>query len=282
MYPFRLPEPFDRLARWLEADARRRELVTLALGEPDRRLGGDDDVARELSHLGATPELFPVLWNGGDALHYGLLVHDLELPPMFVSRAPSDSCGPLWLADDARSGIARLLAVTLRDRELDWGESARGGDDLLAECLADTHAAVREISSLLAIAPADDVGDLSEGARSTRPPVPTVPEGWYFDVCNDDVGALAPIETFDPSYTPPDHATLFDLEHEVRTVESFLTRGFPGSALGLARNLFHELRTQPGHGEVGARLMRRSYEALGRDFLAQRIDAYLVDPARHR
>lgn len=276
------PEIFLRLRAFLEAGEGdggedRRTLVERALGIAGLTafLEGrpEPETVRELLYAGHPFEVIPFAWNGGDALVYALLIHDLEAPPAFVSYAPSDDPdGPVWLADDAPSALQHLMAVSLRDVALHaqgeaWAEEAR----------VETAAAVNELSRALDLSVIEPPDDLTEGARSTRFVEFEVPDGWTFEPCNDIVGVLAPTAAFAPELLDPDEdqARPFDEAHELAQANELLARGFPASALAVARNVYLETAYSGSRGVPAARVMQRAYEALGRDFLVRRVDAYV-------
>lgn len=280
------PEIFLRLRAFVlaqqddGADARRR-LVERALGIANLTafLEGRPEPAavRELGYAGHPFEVIPFAWNGGDALVYALLLHDLRASPAFVSYAPSDDPdGPVWLADDAAGALQHLMAVSLRDVGLhapdeEWANEAR----------TETAAAVEELSRALGLAVMEAPADSTEGARSSRFAECEVPEGWTFEPCNDIVGVLAPATAFDPALAEPDEddARVFDEAVELARANDLLARGYPASALAVARNVYVETAYGAERGVPAARVMQRAYRALGREFLADRVDAYAAQHA---
>jgi hypothetical protein len=95
-----------------------------------------------------------------------------------------------------------------------------------------------------------------------------------FEACDDRIGVLAPMVTFDPDLVHPEEKE-FDRRAELELAAEFLHHGFPGSSLAVARNV-SEYMADDDDGVAGAQAMRAAYIALGRDFLAARVYAYLV------
>lgn len=277
-YGFALPEINGRLLDWV-GDERRRHRAERALGGhfADWACGAADEEARELGYNGHPFEVVPLLWAGGDALQYGLLVHAdaAGVTHPMVSYAPGDEPpGPVWLGDDAAQGLANLLAVSLRDTgtTAPWAhftpsevESIRNEN---AECVA-------ELAEALGLTIPSAIDELTEGARSERMAVPTAPAGWRFEDCNDNVGVLAPEEAFDLTLVQPEEVSVFSLEDELSLAASLLAKGAPASALAVARNAYLFTAYDDDHGIAAARAMRDAYEALGRAMLVRRVDDYI-------
>jgi hypothetical protein len=280
----RLPPVIVRLMQWMDGDAKRMRRACDALGASyfaewvnELTLGESaTEHPGELGYHGHPFEVIPLLWQGGDGLQFALLVHAdaAELVHPMVSYAPVDDCGPRWLGDDTASGLANLLAVSIRDcgRTPAW---AHASEAEIAEVRAETHAHVAELAAALGVDIPAAAERLTPGARSDRPAIPRVPEGWLFEECNDDVGVLAPAVAFVPPETATGEVTLFDLEAEMANVGALLARGAPASALAVARNVYRYTAFDTDAGRRGALGMREAYAALGRDMLMQRVDDYL-------
>ncbi len=274
---FELPEILARLIDWMGEDERRAELLERAAGDIDPALSNrfGQTVGKELAYPGHPFEFIPIFWNGGDALQYGLVVHSDGLAHRMASYAPGDDRGPRWLGDDASQGLGHLLAVNRHwaGRTAAW--SAPGVQDLIDEHRRDVAAAVDELAAALSLEVPDELPGLTEGARSDRDVTPDAPAGWTFEECNDDVGVLAPSTAFDPDLVSMDRP--FDRDAELLTVDGLLARGFPASALAVARNVYQFTAFDGDRGAAAARAMQRAYSALGREWLVGRVDAYLDD-----
>lgn len=269
---FELPELVSRLLDWRGDDRERRRIVDMALGGDLDSCLLKGEPAVELSYEGHPFELVPLLWQGGGALQYGLLIHDEGLPAPMASFSPVDEPGPLWLGDDVGEGLANLMAArrSFAGRGPAWEHASA---DVVAREREETEAAVAELAEVLGLTVPEST-QLDPGARSDRAVTPTAPEGWTFEPCNDDVGVLAPTCTFDPTLEEPDD--VYDEEADLALAADLLSRGLPGSSLAVARNVYHFDYTDGERGERGAMAMRQAYEALGRDWLVRRVDAYLA------
>jgi hypothetical protein len=272
IWGFELPDVVVRLLKWLEPDRERRRIVEVCIGDLDAALTPDRSGYSELNYAGQPFEEVPLFWNKGDALRYGLIVHAEGLVHPMSSYAPGDDHGPLWLGDDAAQGIANLLAVN-RDwagRTPAWEFSSEA--EIAAE-RREVAEAVDEVAAVLGLRVPDETPELTEGARSERDVVPTR-EGWTFEECNDDVGVFAPSSTFDPQLDPRAEG-IFDLDADLAQADDLLVRGYPASALAVARNAYHFTAFEADKGTRAARVMQRAYAALGRDWLARRVDVYV-------
>jgi hypothetical protein len=277
---FELPPAIAGLHAFLAAgrgDSRKNTVeYALGIGYPAKWIGKPRSadlspaaVADELGYTAHPFEIVPFAWKGGDALQYAMLVHAAELGPRWpmISYAPSDS-GPRWLGDDARHALANLMGVSLRQarRELTTRDER--------EDLARVVAHIGALGRALHIAPSKSVRNLTEGARSRRPPALVVPKGWRWIPGPRGMGTLAPSALFDPAlgkHVLPDWP---DAGTELARARTELKRGFPGSALAIARNVYAECWDE---GTLAAaEVMREAYAALGRQFLVARVDAYLA------
>lgn len=148
----------------------------------------EDDATPELRYASTPFELVPVSWNGGDGLHYDWVVHAPELDadefPM-VSYAPVDD-GAVWLGDDTAEGLANLLV----GRRRGWQRWEKGRPD---PALDPRWAAI-----VTAIGRTPDLDDprITVGARSDRPCIPRIPDGYRFEPGPDGIGVLAPADRF--------------------------------------------------------------------------------------
>jgi hypothetical protein len=94
------------------------------------------------------------------------------------------------------------------------------------------------------------------------------------------MGVLAPRAAFDPAlkHKADPHA---EPDAALGSALRLLTRGFAGSALAVARNVYTGYSAhEPGVDTAAATVMREAYRALGRPFLAARVDAYLAAQAK--
>jgi hypothetical protein len=221
-------------------------------------------------------EVIPFAWQGGDGLVYALLVHDpAERRLPLVSYAAIDDTGPCWLGDDAAQGLASLMGVALRD-----ADDGLDDPDERATAVEETAAAVRRVSRAIRVAPARDVRAFTMGARTKRTPAPPVPTGWGWVPTARGMGVLAPKSLFDPRGRH-DADIGADPDAALGRALRLLTRGFPASALAVARDVYTGLHAyEPGVDTAAATVMRGAYTALGRPLLAARVDAYLAEQAR--
>lgn len=281
---FELPAAIARLHAFLAADrarswsARRSRTVEQALGinsvakwvgaRPSADLSAAAE-ARELGYTGHPFEIVPFAWQGGDALQYAMIVHAAELAPRcpIVSYAPSDYGGPCWLGDSAQHALANLMGVSIRQARKEF--TLAEDREYLAELLAATHA----LGRALHIAPSKSVRNLTEGARSRRDPKPEVPKGWRWVADRRNMGTLAP-KALRPMLGKHLHPEWPDARTELARARTSLKRGFPASALAIARHVYSDCYDE---GTLAAaEVMREAYDALGRKFLVARADAYLA------
>jgi len=264
-----LPEVLDRLAAYVAT--RGRERAERALGGVDldawlvSRAGdaGDD---RLLSEAAPPFELVP--FGHQSEVYFGLVVHTVEHAPVAASWARGEEA--CWLGDHAEQALAHLLGVAVRDAALHLAD-----DEDAAEVVRDARASAEELAAALEIPIATDLDALSEGARTELPADAPAPEGWIFEPCNDGIGVLAPASAFDPELVAAQDGAVFDLAEELSRADDLLARGFFGSALAEARNTALGVARHPEH-LLAVRRMRAAYDALGRDFLVRRVDAYLA------
>jgi hypothetical protein len=266
---FELPAAIARLHAFMAADrarswyARRSRTVEHALGAGTAKWVGTRDSADlaaaaeadELRYTGHPFEIVPFAWQGADALQYAMLVHAEELAPRgpIVSFAPSDHSGPVWLGDDAGQALANLMGVALRHARTHY--SSR--DD--REYLARSVAAIRTLGRTLHIAPSRRI---------------EVPKGWRWVADRRNMGTLAPKALFDPALGKHVHADWPTAETELARARASLKRGFPASALAIARHVYSDCYDE---GTLAAaEVMREAYAAMGRQFLVARVDAYLA------
>ncbi len=276
-----LADLVEHLQRAPDVEARERSIARAIGGDLAPwiralvgRTGDGRETEWELAYNGHPFEVVPFAWAGGDSLQYAFVVHvdPAFHEPVCVSYAPSDSTGPLWLGDDLRQGLENLAAVACRGRKA-WRSSMSPAaiDEELRERKRDTA----ELLDALGLCEVD-ASELTEGARSNRPAVPAVPAGWTFEECNDDVGVLAPTETFDPDLAPPPDGEVFDLAKELALAGDLVARGFFGSALAIAKNAYLFTAYDEDSGRASALVMRECYRALGRPWLVARVDTYLA------
>jgi hypothetical protein len=286
---FRIPDPIVRLCRWVGSDRKRGERAYNALGISgfaswmydlaEKRAQSAKDDPEELGYGGHPFEVIPVLRQGGDALIFGLLVYD-DLPglvPPMVSYAPSED-GPCWLGDDAASGLANLLAVSVRDagRTPEWAYADRSE---VAEVRRDVRAHAKELARKLGVTIPRRVDRLTNGTRSDVPATTPVPRGYRFEKTRDNVGVLAPAGAFAPQQKGRRQPTPEGAKAQLKVASELLAQGFPASSLAVARDLYRA----EGYGEQGiaaALAMKAAYLALGREFLARRVDVYVAYQTR--
>jgi hypothetical protein len=170
-----------------------------------------------------------------------------------VSYANGDDGGPKWLGDDADQALAHLLGVQLRD----------GGEEAAR--------AVAEVSRAVGIKPAKKVSGFTAGARCPRPPKVEVPKGWRWLATGRNMGALAPKAQFDPNLGDHALAKYPETESELQRARDALQRGFAGSALAIARNVYATL-----YEDETTLVLRDAYAALERPFLVARAEAYIA------
>jgi hypothetical protein len=280
---FELPPVLERLAKWLGADCRREEWAAEAFGAESFGpiLEGDLDSAAELDYR--TPfEIVPVLWAGGDALQYALLLRAEEgagnsrvvVNPM-TSYAPGDDpSSPSWLGDTVEEGLANLLAVSIRDKGLTAPFEGMPESEVKTLRAVNLRNA-RAIAAALGLQIPDRPSErLDHGTRSSHPPALIVPDGWKHLETDDGIGVLAVEKAFATSFVLPT-----EIEPEQRVLDAattWLRRGFPATALAAARTAFGwNCYEQDGAAEA-ARLMKAAYEALDRPLLAHRAGLYLT------
>lgn len=256
-----LPPALARLSAYVKRSERRSRLVEQALGCAYLAgwVGKASATPAELAYTGHPFEVIPFAWQGGDALQFAMLVYDAKLAPRcpIVSFAPGDDGGPVWLGDDADQALGNLMGVALRDAGAEWR--------------TETEAAVREVADALAIVPTKNVRALTRGARSKKRPAPPTGGRWIANVRG--MGAWAKQGAFDKKLG--DHALPKWPEPgpELERARAALARGFPASALAIARQVYATQYYEDNF--VAAAVMRDAYEALGRTFLVARVDAYL-------
>lgn len=261
-----LPEVLRCLGELLSSRRGRRLALALPCEPLDWLLGeaGAPDPAG--AWPGFPAELLPLASSG--EVHFGLLVHDSALPPCAASWSPWDE-EACWLAEDAPAAVAHLLAVGMREARLQASE-----DPAEADFLEEVDAAAEELARVLGLpwpVSPEVLALLEDGARSARPPEPAVPPGWSFEACGDGIGVLAPAGSFAPQSGVPPAGQPFDLEAELDRAEGLLARGFPASALAVARDALHLVRGE-GPFQAAAATMVRSYRALGREDHARRLE----------
>jgi hypothetical protein len=273
-----MPEPIARLYGLPERTVER----ALGIANLDllfrARASGDVSVegSSELGYKTHPFEVVPFAWQGGDGLQYGLLLHDpaLGAKSPLVSYAPVDDGGPCWLGDDASQGIANLMGVALRDSGHYYEDPEERKEAENA-----TGKAVRTVARAIRVAPAKDVRAFTRGARTKRKPAPKVPAGSRWVETLNAMGVLAPKAMFDPTvrHKPDPRA---EPDASLGQALRLLTRGFPASALAVARNVYAGYSAyQAGVDTAAATVMRDAYAALGRPFLAARAAAYLTEQA---
>lgn len=257
----RQPNP-DELEPWELAHRHAPWLYDLTAEVLAAGFGETIDEARaapELSYLDTPFELAPVAWNGGDGLHYDLVVHapelDLEDLPM-ASFAPGED-GAVWLGDTTAEGLAHLM-VGARKGALEQGLEDPAGSP-----------AWRALIDVIGVTPDLDDSRVTAGARSERFLVPPIPAGWRYEDGPDGVGVLAPRERFgdlDFEALPGEPATF---EREARRLAA---GGCPAGALSVLKNL---RSWSPDDVSLVAR-MRDAYLALGRPMHARRAAIWLA------
>jgi hypothetical protein len=276
---FELPPPIARLHAFLAANRARSWIVEHALrtarlagwvGAPASSAESRKPRVPELDYTGHPFEVVPFAWQGGDGLQYAMLVHAPELAPRcsVVSYAPVDADGPSWLGDDARQGLANLMGVALREARSEYSSP----DD--RERRAEILDGIRTLGRALHIAPSKNVKGFTRGARSNRTATPQIPRSWRWVPAARGMGALAPAGLFDPALGAHRLPKWSDAGAELERARAALKRGFPASALAIARNVYADSFDEDTLAAAG--VMREAYEALGRPFLVARVDAYLA------
>lgn len=217
------------------------------------------ETCQELGYLTTPFELSPVSWSGGDGLHYSWVIHAPELDlsdfPM-VSYAPSEDAA-VWLGDHTAQGLAHLMVgqrkTRLKHRREDPLESLEW----------------ERLAGLVGHRPDPDDPRITAGARSRRPCIPPVPNGYRFEPACDGVGVLAPADSFgDLDVSALSH----DEDRLDREARAHASAGMHGTALLLLKQ-WRPLRPED-HGIIER--MRDSYEALGRTMHAARAAVSLA------
>jgi len=227
-------------------------------------LHGRSDPSPELGYQNHPFEFFPFAWQGGDALQYGLLIHDTRLAEDFPvgSFSPADDAGVRWLGDDTRQGLENLFSAEM-------ARSEKHADQLRKD------PGRRALWARLGIEPDRDATRLGPGARSQEPIRPQVPAGWRYEPTPNGAGVLAPAECFDPDL--PALPDAWDVDAHLSQARGLLNAGLAGSAL---RRLYEAFEHSIGERVGVVQVMRDAYAALDRPFLVSRVDAYLKHPSR--
>jgi hypothetical protein len=214
----------------------------------------DELVSASLNYHGHPFEFVAFAWQGGDAIQYGHVIHTLELAHAdadFVAGCYAPGEPVTWLGDNTKHALENLIATN---------GTSHGTDEARAA-----------LCQRLSLSPVFN-GALPPGLEQPSVPLPppAAPSGWHFESCEDGIGVLAEGRYWGATLALPNRKD--DVSSCIQVAKRHHARGEYASALFVLKHAYHHNVYQTR--EVAA-WMADCYDALGRDFLVRRVQAYL-------
>ncbi|MFN0131793.1 MAG: hypothetical protein ACKVW3_04555 [Phycisphaerales bacterium] len=213
------------------------------------------------------PEFIEIGSMGVDGVTYGLIVRAPERPdfePPVAEFSPMDSEPVFLLGRTTAQAIENLAAESLARRE------SADSEPFLREQLQ----VIRERLSLLrsrlglAITPKLASRRFSPSGNARRIPV-AIPPRYRFAPTADGIGVLAPARAFSPASRSRRVSSRTPLSDILDHVDDLLRRGYPASALRIAKSAWWwHWGSSPASSIAEA--LARTYRALGRHAFARR------------
>lgn len=219
------------------------DLVRFELGVPAR-------------YRNTPPEVFPFGWMGVDGVHFGWVDRTPEIPAEdypVANVAPMDSNTVYEVAASIPEAFLMEMSI--------WAEN----EDPL--CVEDVKR-IRDAAVAMGLSLIPEASRRMYGPEGNGHAISVIiPEGYRFVQAADNVGVLAPAETFQLKEEIDLLETAQWPEEHVARLAADLVDRFPGTALFHYKCLWW--RSSPK--ELWAEGMRKSYLALGRPSLAVKV-----------